>query len=98
MEDMATWKGTSNRLTQRLQTHRAFLTRGSITTRWAGLSWRARLLRLHRMRICFDLDCLSVAYRHTKPLVFTALPVKLLTGLAAVEDKLASRAGPERQV
>jgi hypothetical protein len=48
------------------------------------------------MRICFDLHSLSVINRHTKPFVFPGLPVKLLAGLAAVEDKLASRAGPEQ--
>ena len=92
---MAAWKRTSYRLTQRLQTHRAFLIRGNIATRWADLCW-PRLWHFHR--IFFDLDCLSVVYRHTKQLVLPALPVKLLTGLAAVEGKLASRAGLEQQV
>jgi hypothetical protein len=46
------------------------------------------------MRI--DLHSLSVINRHTKPFVFAGLPVKLLAGLAAVEDKLASRAGHDQ--
>jgi hypothetical protein len=50
------------------------------------------------MRISFDLHSLSVINRHTKPFVFAGLPVKLLAGLAAVEDKLASRAGLEQKV
>ncbi len=95
---MAAWKRTSNRLTQRLQAHRTFLVRGHVTTRWAGLCWRARLLRSHRMRISIDLHSLSVINRHTKPFVFPGLPVKLLAGLAAVEDKLTSRAGLEQQI
>ena len=44
------------------------------------------------------LDRLSVAYRHTEPLVLPRLPVLLLAGLAAVEDKLAAGTRLERQV
>jgi len=50
------------------------------------------------MNIYFNFVSLTVAYRHTKPLVIPRLPVLLLTGLAAVVDKLATRAGFEQQV
>ena len=46
----------------------------------------------------FDLVRLSVAYRHTEALVFPRLPVLLLAGLAAVEDKLAAGTRLEQQV
>jgi hypothetical protein len=45
------------------------------------------------MYFCFDHARFSVANGHTKPLVFPRIPVLLLTGLAAVENKLATRAG-----
>lgn len=55
-------------------------------------------MRLDRMHICFNLDSLTVANRNTKPLVFPRLQVLLLTGLAAVVDKLATRASFKQQL
>jgi len=40
--------------------------------------------------ISFNFARLTVTYRHTKPLVIPGLPVLLLAGLAAIEDKLAT--------
>ena len=50
------------------------------------------------MYIYFNFARLTVAHSHTKALVIPGLPVLLLAGLAAVEDKLATRAGFEQQV
>ena len=50
------------------------------------------------MCISLNFACLSVAHRHTKPLVIPRLPVLLLTRLAAIEGNLATRAGSEQQV
>ncbi len=62
-----------------------------------GFNW----LRLNWFSIlwdCITLDQLAVANSHTKPLVFSFLPVLPLTGLAAVENELATGAGLEQQV
>jgi hypothetical protein len=96
MEDMAAWKGASDRFIQRLQTYRTGIRRRHIS--WlAKLRWLS-LNRLKCIRIRVTLDSLTIAHRHTKPLVLTFLPVLPLAGLAAIENKLAPGAGLERQV
>ena len=96
MEEMATWKGTSDRFIQWLQTYRAGIRRMHIS--WLAKFRRLRLNRLKRIRIRVALDSLTIAHSHTKPLVFAYLPVLPLAGFTAIENKLAPGAGLERQV
>ena len=86
---MTACKGTSNRLTQRLQAHSAVLL--ATTLRLAGYYFGG--LRLNRLRVIQSnaiLDDLAIANSNTKLFVFTFLTVLPLAGLAAVENKLAS--------
>ena len=96
MEDMATWKGASDRLIQWLQTYRTGIRRRHIS--WlAKFRWH-RINRLKRIRIRVALDSLTIAHSNTKPLVFTFLPVLSLAGFTAIENKLAPGTCLERQV
>ena len=96
MEDMATWKGTSDRFIQRLQTYRTGIRRRHIS--WLAKFRWLRINRLKRIRIRVALDSLTIAHSHTKPLVFAFLPVLPLAGFTAIENKFAPGAGLERQV
>ena len=92
MEDMAACKCARSGVTQRLQAHRALL-----LTRFSVIH-RLLAFRLGRIRIHIALDSFTVTNGHAKPLVFALLPVLLLAGLTAVEDKLTTGAGLEQQV
>ena len=96
MEDMAAWKGTSERCIQWLQTYRAGIRRRQIS--WLAQFRWLRINRLKRIRIRVALDSLTIAHSHTKPLVFAFLPVLPLAGFTAIETKLAPGAGLEQQV
>ncbi len=96
MEDMAAWKGTSNRFIQWLQTYRTGIRRRHIS--WLAKFRWLRIIRLKRIRIRVALDSLTIAHRNTKPLVFTFLPVLSLAGFTAIENKLAPGTGLEQQV
>ena len=96
MEDMAAWKGTSNRFIQWLQTYRTGIRRRHIS--WLAKFRWLRIIRLKRIRIRVALDSLTIAHSHTKPLVFTFLPVLPLAGFTAIEDKLAPGTCLEQQV
>ena len=59
---------------------------------WLRLSWFSILWNY------VTLDQLAVTNSHTKPLVFTFLPVLSLAGFTAIENKLAPGTGLEQQV